>query len=68
MKSCETKWFLNGDEKPRHTRYEFSWLDKVNYDMLTNRVLKENYNFGCPTISYKNDKNLHIQCKFLSFL
>ena len=34
---------------------EFLKLDKVNDDMLTNRVLKENYNFGCPTISYKND-------------
>ena len=39
----------------------FLKLDRVNYDMHTNRVLKENYNFGCPTVSYKNYKNLHIQ-------
>ena len=40
---------------------EFLKLDEVNYDMLTNRVLKENYNFGCPTVSNTNDKNLHIK-------
>ena len=51
---------------------EFLKLDKVNYDMLTNRILKENYNFVCPTVFSTNEKKYtfnqpnHIWCASVS--
>lgn len=40
---------------------KFRQLDHISYDKLINRIIKENHIFGCPTVSYTNDKNLCIQ-------